>query len=91
MHHTFIGMLESLAFMPVVYALEIKHEIVNIYTMRRNLQFAGVDAKIKEFSFGQNMGQVMSQLIDDLSKIFITIALEMSPCAYACAKSISRS
>ena len=49
--HAFIGMLESLAFMPVVYALEIKHKIVNIYMMRGNLQFACVDVEIKEFSF----------------------------------------
>ena len=33
----------------------------------------------------------MSQLIDDISKIFIIIALKMSPCAYACAKNLSRS
>ena len=83
-----MGMLESLAFMPVVYALEIKHKIVNIYMMTRNLQFAHVDVEIKEFSFAQNMEQVMTQLIDNLSKIFITIAHEMGPCTYACAKSL---
>ena len=80
-------MLECLAFIPLVYALEIKHKIVNIYTMKRNLKYTTVDVEIKEYSFARNMGQVMSELTDDLSKIFITIALEISPCAYACAKS----
>ena len=84
-------MLECLAFMPLVYALEIKHEIVNIYMMKRNLKYARVDVEIKEYSFARNIGQVMSELIDDLSKIFITIALEISPCEYACAKSLTRS
>ena len=84
-------MLECLPFMPLVYALEIKHEFVNIYTMKRNLKYARVDVEIKEYSFAWNMGQVMSELIDDLSKIFIMITLEISPCAYACAKSLSRS
>ena len=84
-------MLECLAFMLLVYALEIKHEIVNIYMIKRNLKYARVDMEIKEYSFAWNMGQVMSELIDDLSKIFITITLEISPCTYACAKSLSRS
>ena len=46
--------------------------------------------EVKEYPFA-HMGQVMSELIDGLSKIFIMIALEISPCACACAKSLLRS
>ena len=35
----FIGMLESLSYMPVLYGLEIKHETMKIYTMKRNLKY----------------------------------------------------
>ena len=35
----FIGMLESLSYMPMSYGLEIKHEIMKIYTMKRNLKY----------------------------------------------------
>ena len=35
----FIGMLKSLSYMPVSYGLEIKHETMKIYTMKRNLKY----------------------------------------------------
>ena len=68
----FIGMLESLSYMPVSYGLEIKHEIMKIYTMKRNLKYNRVDVESKEFSLAgslQKMRQTLCCLIDDLSKI----------------------
>ena len=89
MRSMFIGMLESLSHMPVSYGLEIKHEIMKIYTMKRNLKYDRVDVESKEFSLAvslQKMRQTLYCLIDDLSKIFLTIALELTPCAFAVAK-----
>ena len=85
----FIGMLKSLSYMPVSYGLEIKHETMKIYTMKRNLKYDRVDVESKEFSLAgspQKMRQTLYCLIDDLSKIFLTIALELTPCAFAVAK-----
>ena len=85
----FIGMLESLSYMPVLYGLEIKHEIMKIYTMKRNFKYDQVDVESKEFSLAgspQKMRQTLYCLIDDLSKMFLTIALELTPCAFAVAK-----
>ena len=84
-------MLESLSYMPVSYGLEIKHETMKIYTMKRNLKYDRVDVESKEFSLAgspQKMRQTLYCLIDDLSKIFLTIALELTPCAFAVAKYI---
>ena len=39
MQWMFIGMLESLCCMPMLYGLEIKHETMKIYTMKRNLKY----------------------------------------------------
>ena len=89
MQSMFIGMLESLSYMPVSYGLEIKHETMKIYTMKRNLKYNRVDVESKEFSLAgspQKMRQTLYCLIDDLSKIFLTIALELTPCAFAVAK-----
>ena len=85
----FIGMLESLSYMPVSYGLEIKHETMKIYTMKRNLKYDRVDVESKEFSLAgspQKMRQTLYCLIDDLSTIFLTIALELTPCAFAVTK-----
>ena len=71
------------------YGLEIKHEIMKIYTMKRNLKYGRVDVESKEFSLAgslQRMRETLYCLIDDLSKIFLTIALELTPCAFAVAK-----
>ena len=71
------------------YGLEIKHEIMKIYTMKRNLKYDRVDVESKEFSLAgslQKMRETLYCLIDDLSKIFLTIALELTPCAFAVAK-----
>ena len=89
MRSMFIGMLESLYYMPVSYGLEIKHEIMKIYTMKRNLKYDRVNVKSKEFTLAgspQKMRHTLYCLIDDLSKIFLTIALELTPCAFAVAK-----
>ena len=85
----FIGMLESLSYMPMSYGLEIKHETMKIYTMKRNLKYDRVDVESKDFSLAgslQKKRQTLYCLIDDLSKIFLTIALELTPCAFAVAK-----
>ena len=77
--------------MPVLYGLEIKHEIMKIYTMKRNLKYNRVDVESKEFSPAgspQKMRQTLYCLIDDLSKIFLTIALELNPCVFAVAKNL---
>ena len=42
MQSMFIGMLKSLSYMPVLCGLEIKHEIMKIYTMKRNLKYCCV-------------------------------------------------
>ena len=85
----FIGMFESLSYMPMSYGLEIKHEIMKIYTMKRNLKYNRVDVESKEFSLAgslQKMRETLHCLIDDLSEIFLTIALELTTCAFAVAK-----
>ena len=75
--------------MPVSYALEIKHEIITIYTIKRNLKFNRVDVESKEFlqaGSAQRMKNTFYSLIDDLSKIFLMIALEFSTCTFAAMK-----
>ena len=75
--------------MLVSYTLEIKHEIITIYTMKRNLKFDQVDVESKEFSLtgsAQRMKNTFYSLIDDLCQIFLMIALEYSSCAFATVK-----
>ena len=91
MRHTLIGMLETLAFMPVACRLEIKHEIINISTMMRNGKYGRIDIEMKEYSLAKNFSKVISQVMDNLSKIFLKITLELSPCAYQAAKSLTQS
>ena len=46
---------------------------------------------MKEYSLAKNFSKVISQLMDDLSKIFLKITLELSPCTYQAAKSLTQS
>ena len=87
--HAFIGMLESLCYMPIAYAMEIKHDIINIYIMKKKFKFDRVNVESKEFlqaGSAQSMKNMLYSLIDDLSQIFLMIALEFSPCTFAAAK-----
>ena len=75
--------------MLVSYTLEIKHEIITIYTMKRILKFDRVDIESKEFSLAgsaQRMKNTFYSIIDDLSQTFLMIALEFSPCTFATVK-----
>ena len=57
--------------------------------MKGNLKFDQVDIESKEFSLAgsaQRMKNALYSLIDDLSQIFLMIALEFRPCTFATVK-----
>ena len=45
--------------------------------MMKNGKYGHIDIQMKEYSLAKNI----SQLMDDLSKVFLKITLDLSPCS----------